>query len=305
MDWRELTKLKSTYTDALQNQATKNNSRVHTSYGVANTLTGRLSSNDPNLQNIPIRTSNGRKIRKAFICDPNKILMSFDYSQIELRLAAEISEDTNFINAFKNNEDIHSATASQIFNIKTEKLDAEMRRKAKAINFGILYGISPYGLAKQLNVTNSEAKNYIEDYFHKYPKIKKYMDDQIQFAKTNLYVETIFGRRCNIKSINDKNFSVRGFAERQAINAPIQGTAADVIKLAMIQLNKMINSDDLDAKILLQVHDELIFEIDEANKEVSIEKIKRVMENVHLNFKNFEVPLLVDYGFGDNWGDAH
>ena len=305
LDWRELTKLKSTYTDALQNQATKNNSRVHTSYGVANTLTGRLSSNDPNLQNIPIRTNNGRKIRKAFICDPNKILMSFDYSQIELRLAAEISGDTNFIKAFKNNEDIHSSTASQIFNVRTEKLDSEMRRKAKAINFGILYGISPYGLAKQLSVTNSEAKNYIEDYFNKYPKIKKYMDDQIQFAKTNLYVETMFGRRCNIKSINDKNFSVRGFAERQAINAPIQGTAADVIKLAMIELNKLITADDLDAKILLQVHDELIFEIDEANKESSIEIIKSVMENVHLNFKNFEVPLLVDYGFGNNWGDAH
>ena len=305
LDWRELTKLKSTYTDALQNQATKNNSRVHTSYGVANTLTGRLSSNDPNLQNIPIRTSNGRKIRKAFICDPDKILMSFDYSQIELRLAAEISGDTNFIKAFKNNEDIHSSTASQIFNVKVEKLDAEMRRKAKAINFGILYGISPYGLAKQLSVTNSEAKNYIEDYFHKYPKIKNYMDDQIQFAKTNLYVETIFGRRCNIKSINDKNFSVRGFAERQAINAPIQGTAADIIKLAMIELNKMIISDDLHAKILLQVHDELIFEIDEANKDVSINKIKDVMENIHLSFKDFEVPLLVDYGFGDNWGDAH
>ncbi len=305
LDWRELTKLKSTYTDALQNQATKNNSRVHTSYGVANTLTGRLSSNDPNLQNIPIRTNNGRKIRKAFICDPNKILMSFDYSQIELRLAAEISGDKNFIKAFKNNEDIHSSTASQIFNVRTEKLDSEMRRKAKAINFGILYGISPYGLAKQLSVTNSEAKNYIEDYFNKYPKIKKYMDDQIQFAKTNLYVETMFGRRCNIKSINDKNFSVRGFAERQAINAPIQGTAADVIKLAMIELNKLITADDLDAKILLQVHDELIFEIDEANKESSIEIIKNVMENVHLNFKNFEVPLLVDYGFGNNWGDAH
>ena len=305
LDWRELTKLKSTYTDALQNQATKNNSRVHTSYGVANTLTGRLSSNDPNLQNIPIRTNNGRKIRKAFICDPNKILMSFDYSQIELRLAAEISGDKNFIKAFKNNEDIHSSTASQIFNVRTENLDSEMRRKAKAINFGILYGISPYGLAKQLSVTNSEAKNYIEDYFNKYPKIKKYMDDQIQFAKTNLYVETMFGRRCNIKSINDKNFSVRGFAERQAINAPIQGTAADVIKLAMIELNKLITADDLDAKILLQVHDELIFEIDEANKESSIEIIKSVMENVHLNFKNFEVPLLVDYGFGNNWGDAH
>jgi DNA polymerase-1 len=297
--------LKSTYTDALQNQATKNNSRVHTSYGVANTLTGRLSSNDPNLQNIPIRTNNGRKIRNAFICDSNKILMSFDYSQIELRLAAEISGDTNFIKAFKNNEDIHSSTASQIFNVKTEKLDTEMRRKAKAINFGILYGISPYGLAKQLSVTNSEAKNYIEDYFNKYPKIKKYMDDQIQFAKTNLYVETIFGRRCNINSINDKNFSIRGFAERQAINAPIQGTAADIIKLAMIELNKLISADDLDAKILLQVHDELIFEIDEVNKEISIDKIKNVMQNVHLNFKNFEVPLLVDYGFGKNWGDAH
>ncbi|MDC1060312.1 DNA polymerase I [Alphaproteobacteria bacterium] len=305
LDWRELTKLKSTYTDALQNQATKNNSRVHTSYGVANTLTGRLSSNDPNLQNIPIRTINGRKIRKAFICDPNKILMSFDYSQIELRLAAEISGDVNFIKAFKNNEDIHSSTASQIFNVKTEKLDAEMRRKAKAINFGILYGISPYGLAKQLSVTNSEAKNYIEDYFNKYPKIKKYMDDQIQFAKKNLYVETIFGRRCNIKSINDKNFSVRGFAERQAINAPIQGTAADVIKLAMIELNNKIASNDLNAKILLQVHDELIFEIDKTNKDDSIDKIKNVMENIHLDFKDFEVPLLVDYGFGDNWGDAH
>ena len=305
LDWRELTKLKSTYTDALQNQATKNNSRVHTSYGVANTLTGRLSSNDPNLQNIPIRTRNGRKIRKAFICDSKKILMSFDYSQIELRLAAEISGDNNFIKAFKNNEDIHSSTASQIFNINVDSLDLEMRRKAKAINFGILYGISPYGLAKQLDVTNSEAKKYIEDYFKKYPQIKKYMDDQIEFAKTNLYVETIFGRKCNIKSINDKNFSVRGFAERQAINAPIQGTAADIIKLAMIELYKMISSNDLNAQILLQVHDELIFEIDESYKDISIEIIKNVMEKIHLQFKDFEVPLVVDYGFGKNWGDAH
>ena len=196
--------------------------------------------------------------------------MSFDYSQIELRLAAEISGDKNFIGAFKNNEDIHSATA-QIFNVKHEKLDEEMRRKAKAINFGILYGISPYGLAKQLNITNSEAKKYIEEYFKKYPKIKKYMDDQIEFAKTNLYVETIFGRRCNIKSINDKNFAVRGFAERQAINAPIQGTAADIIKLAMIELNKIINANnELDAKMLLQVHDELIFEINESIRSASI-----------------------------------
>jgi len=305
LEWRELTKLKSTYTDALQNQATINKSRVHTSYGIANTLTGRLSSNDPNLQNIPIRTSNGRKIRKAFICNTNKILMSFDYSQIELRLAAEISGDNNFIEAFKNNEDIHSSTASQIFGISAKKLDSEMRRKAKAINFGILYGISPYGLAKQIGVTNSEAKIYIENYFNKYPKIKKYMDDQIEFAKTNFYVETIFGRRCNIKNINDKNFAVRGFAERQAINAPIQGTAADIIKLAMIELNKMIINDELKIKILLQVHDELIFEIIGSQKDTTVEKIKYVMENTHLEFKNFKVPLIVDYGVGNNWGDAH
>ncbi len=305
LEWRELTKLKSTYTDALQNQATKDYSRVHTSYGIANTLTGRLSSNDPNLQNIPIRTNNGRKIRKAFVCDSKKTLMSFDYSQIELRLAAEISGDNNFIEAFKNNEDIHSSTASQIFGISSKKLDSEMRRKAKAINFGILYGISPYGLAKQLDVTNSEAKIYIENYFKKYPKIKKYMDDQIAFAKTNFYVETMFGRRCNIKNINDKNFAVRGFAERQAINAPIQGTAADIIKLAMIELNKMIINEELEVKILLQVHDELIFEIMESKKDTSVEKIKYVMENTHLEFKDFQVPLIVDYGIGDNWGDAH
>ncbi len=305
LEWRELTKLKSTYTDALQKQATKHQSRVHTSYGIANTLTGRLSSNDPNLQNIPIRTSNGRKIRKAFISEANKILMSFDYSQIELRLAAEISCDKNFIEAFKNNEDIHSSTASQIFGVDSTKLDPEMRRKAKAINFGILYGISPYGLAKQLSVTNSEAKIYIENYFQKYPNIKQYMDTQIEFAKTNLYVETMFGRRCNVKNINDKNFAIRGFAERQAINAPIQGTAADIIKLAMIEFNKIILKEELKAKILLQVHDELIFEIDKKEKDTSVEKIKFVMENTHLQFKDFQVPLLVDYGFGNNWGDAH
>ncbi len=305
LEWRELTKLKSTYTDALQNQATKSQSRVHTSYGIANTLTGRLSSNDPNLQNIPIRTNNGRKIRKAFVAGSKKILMSFDYSQIELRLAAEISGDKNFIEAFKNNEDIHSSTASQIFGIDSKKLDSEMRRKAKAINFGILYGISPYGLARQLSVSNSEAKIYIENYFKKYPKIKQYMDSQIEFAKSNLYVETMFGRRCNVKNINDKNFTVRGFSERQAINAPIQGTAADIIKLAMIELNKIIIKDELKAKMLLQVHDELIFEIDEREKDLSAKKIKFVMENTHLQFKDFQVPLLVDYGFGDNWGAAH
>ena len=305
LDWRELTKLKSTYTDALQIQASKQNLRVHTSYGLANTLTGRLSSNDPNLQNIPIRTKNGRKIRKAFICDDKNILVSFDYSQIELRLAAEISGDKNFIQAFKNNEDIHSSTASQIFNLKQSQLDSEMRRKAKAINFGILYGISPYGLAKQLNVSNSEAKKYIEGYFEKYPKIKEYMDTQIDFAKTNLFVETLFGRKCNINNINDKNFAIRGFSERQAINAPIQGTASDIIKLAMIKINDLITSKKLKLKMLLQVHDELIFEMTKENYESYIKIVKEVMENNHLEYKDFTVPLLVDYGLGKDWGDAH
>tara|TARA_B100000029_G_scaffold76091_1_gene67833 strand:+ start:1233 stop:3974 length:2742 start_codon:yes stop_codon:yes gene_type:complete len=305
LEWRELTKLKSTYTDALQNQANKNDSRVHTSYGLANTLTGRLSSNDPNLQNIPIRTEKGKKIRNAFITDKFNKLVSFDYSQIELRLAAEISKDKNFMQAFIDGIDIHASTAKEIFNLQSAEITADHRRKAKAINFGILYGISPYGLAKQLSITNNEAKNYIEKYFSRYPKIKKYMDDQINFAKTNYYVETIFGRRCNIKSINDKNFAVRGFAERQSINAPIQGTAADIIKIAMIEIHKKILSKKLNAKMLLQVHDELIFEINEEDVKESSNMIKQVMENSHLQYKDFIVPLTVEYGIGNTWGESH
>ena len=305
LEWRELTKLKSTYTDALQEQVDNKNNRVHTSYGLANTLTGRLSSNDPNLQNIPIRTENGKKIRKAFISDNKNCLISFDYSQIELRLAAEISKDKNFIQAFQNNEDIHSSTAKEIFNLSGSKLNSDHRRKAKAINFGILYGISPYGLAKQLDIKNYEAKNYIQEYFIKYPKIKEYMDSQIDFAKTQRFVETIFGRRCNIRGINDKNFAVRGFAERQAINAPIQGSAADIIKLAMIEIYKKININEIKAKMLLQVHDELVFEVEEINQDIVINQVKEIMETTHLKFKNFSVPLTVDYGVGKNWGEAH
>ena len=305
LEWRELTKLKSTYTDTLQEQADNKNNRVHTSYGLANTLTGRLSSNDPNLQNIPIRTENGKKIRKAFISDKKNCLISFDYSQIELRLAAEISKDKNFIQAFQNNEDIHSSTAKDIFNLSDSKISSDHRRKAKAINFGILYGISAYGLAKQLDITNFEAKNYIQDYFIKHPKIKEYMDTQIDFAKTQKFVETIFGRRCNIKGINDKNFAVRGFAERQAINAPIQGSAADIIKLAMIEIYKKINLNEIKAKMLLQVHDELVFEVEETNQDTLINQVKEIMETSHLRFKNFSVPLTVDYGIGKNWGEAH
>jgi len=304
LDWRELTKLKSTYTDALF-RLTDDKSRVHTSFGLANTLTGRLSSTDPNLQNIPIRTENGKKIRTAFISGKGKKLVSFDYSQIELRLAAEISGDKNFIKAFKNDEDIHASTAKEIFNLKDSQINNDYRRKAKAINFGILYGISPYGLAKQLDISNTDAKNYINEYFNKYPNIKKYMDHQIDFAKTNQYVETIFKRKINIKGISDKNFAVRGFAERQAINAPIQGSAADIIKLAMIEIHKEIKLKNIDAEMLLQVHDELIFEVESKNYENLVKNVKKIMQSVHLKYKNFSVPLTVDYGAGDNWGQAH
>ncbi len=304
LDWRELTKLKSTYTDALF-RITDEKSRVHTSFGLANTLTGRLSSTDPNLQNIPIRTENGKKIRSAFISKNGSNLVSFDYSQIELRLAAEISKDENFIKAFNNNEDIHASTAKEIFSLKDNEINNDYRRKAKAINFGILYGISPYGLAKQLAITNTEAKEYINEYFIKYPNIKKYMDTQIDFAKTNNFVQTIFKRKINIKGISDKNFALRGFAERQAINAPIQGSAADIIKLAMIKIHNEIEAESIDAKMLLQVHDELIFEVENKKREDLIAQVKKIMETVHLNYKNFSVPLTVDYGFGDNWGQAH
>ncbi len=304
LDWRELTKLKSTYTDALF-RLTDDKNRVHTSYGLANTLTGRLSSTDPNLQNIPIRTENGKKIRTAFISGKGKKLVSFDYSQIELRLAAEISGDKNFIKAFKNNEDIHASTAKEIFNLKDSQINNDYRRKAKAINFGILYGISPYGLAKQLDISNTEAKDYINEYFNKYPNIKNYMDHQIDFAKTNKYVETIFKRKINIKGISDKNFAVRGFAERQAINAPIQGSAADIIKLAMIEIHKEIKLKNIEADMLLQVHDELIFEVESKKYDNLVNNVKKIMESVHLNYKDFSVPLTVDYGAGDNWGQAH
>ena len=305
LDWRELTKLRTTYTEALLEQASKSTNRIHTSYSTATTLTGRLSSNDPNLQNIPIRTENGKKIRNAFIAEPKYKLVSFDYSQIELRLAAEISKDQNFTDAFIQGQDIHSSTAKEIFNIKDKDLNSEHRRKAKAINFGILYGISPYGLAKQLSISNTEGKKYIEEYFSRYPKIKDYMEYQIKFAKTNNYVETIFGRRCNIKGINDKNFALRGFAERQSINAPIQGTASDIIKLSMIEIHEKILEKKLNAKMLLQVHDELVFEIEDKYIDESIPIIKEIMEKTHLKYKDFSVPLNVDYGIGSNWSESH
>ena len=305
LEWRELTKLRSTYTEALLSQAIDKTDRVHTSYAIASTITGRLSSNDPNLQNIPIRTEKGRKIRNAFIAENNYKIVSFDYSQIELRLAAEISKDKNFIEAFIKEQDIHTLTASKIFNLKPENITSEHRRKAKAINFGIIYGISPYGLAKQLSISNSDGKKYIDEYFSRYPKIKDYMDNQIKFAKTNKFVETMFGRKCNIIGIDDRNFSIRGFAERQSINAPIQGTASDIIKLAMIEIHKKILSRKISAKMLLQVHDELVFEIHQNELEDNLSKIKQIMETTHLEHREFKVPLTVEYGIGNNWGESH
>ena len=264
-----------------------------------------MSSNNPNLQNIPIRTENGKKIRNAFIPEKNNKLVSLDYSQIELRLAAEISGDNNLIEAFNNGEDIHSSTAVKIFGIKEKDINNEYRRKAKAINFGIIYGISPYGLAKQLSISNNEGKQYIESYFNRFPKIKEYMDKQINFCRDNQYVETMFGRKCFIRGINDKNFAMRGFSERQSINAPIQGTAADIIKLAMIKIQKEIESQTIKAKMLLQVHDELVFEIEDKEKEENISHIKYIMENTHTIYKDFQVSLVVDYGVGNNWGESH
>ena len=229
-------------------------------------------------------------------------MVNFDYSQIELRLAAEISKDKNFIEAFVQGEDIHNSTAKEIFNLKDKDITADHRRKAKTINFGIIYGITPYGLARQLSISNTEGKQYIQDYFTRFPKIKDYMDYQINFAKTNNYVETIFGRRCNIRGINDKNFALRGFAERQSINAPIQGTAADIIKLAMIEIHKNILSKKINAKMLLQVHDELVFEIEGKYVEETIPLIQTIMEKTHLEYKDFTVPLTVDHSVGNNWG---
>ena len=303
--WRELSKLRSTYTDALIEQIDSNTGRVHTSYAQASTITGRLSSTDPNLQNIPIRTENGKKIRYAFITKNNNKLVSFDYSQIELRLAAEISQDANLIKAFQKGEDIHSATAARIFDINEKNINADYRRKAKAINFGIIYGISHYGLAKQLSISNVEGKKYIEDYFYRYPKIKEYMEAQINFCRSHRYVETMFGRKCFIKGINDKNFTMRSFSERQSINAPIQGTAADIIKLAMIKIDENIKNQSIQAKMLLQVHDELLFEINNKDIKKEISQIKFIMENTHKIYHNFRVPLVVDYGIGNNWGECH
>lgn len=304
--YRQFAKLKSTYTDALQNQVNAGTGRVHTSYHLAATTTGRLSSNDPNLQNIPIRTAEGRKIRQAFVAEAGHTLIAADYSQIELRILAHMADIGALKDAFLAGVDIHAMTASEVFGVPVEGMDPIVRRQAKAINFGIIYGISAFGLARQLDISRTHAKGYIEAYFEKFPGIRTYMDETVAFAKEHGYVQTLFGRKCHVRSIQDKNAMKRGFSERAAINAPIQGTAADVIRRAMIQMPDALKTAGLDdVRMLLQVHDELVFEAPDDLVEKAIPVIKTVMETAALPAINFSIPLTVGTGTGKNWDEAH
>lgn len=305
LDWRQINKLKSTYTDALVTQINPDTGRVHTSYSMVGAQTGRLSSNDPNLQNIPVRTEEGRKIRSAFVAEPGCKIVSIDYSQIELRLTAHMARETTLQQAFHDGLDIHAITASQMFGVPLEGMDPMVRRNAKAINFGIIYGISSYGLANNLGIANAEAKAFIDQYFERFPGIKTFMSEAKKFAVDHQYVETLFGRRIHVPGIKDKNFAKRGFAERQAINAPIQGTAADIIKRAMIRMPSALKSAGLTGKMLLQVHDELLFECPVAEVNTLTAVAKSVMEGACEPVVTLDVPLIADSGVGDNWMEAH
>lgn len=268
---------------------------------MAGTSTGRLASSDPNLQNIPIRTEEGRRIRRAFIAEEGNVLLSADYSQIELRLVAHVARIKGLIEAFRDGADIHAITASQVFGVAVEGMDPMLRRRAKAINFGIIYGISAFGLAQQLGISNGEAKAYIDAYFARYPEIRGYMDETKETAKKRGYVTTFMGRRCFVGGFGDRNPAMRGFAERAAINAPIQGGAADIIKRAMIRLPDALKEEGLVARMLLQVHDELVFEVPQAEVDATAAVVKRVMEGA----ASLDVPLLVEVGTAANWAEAH
>lgn len=300
-DWRHLAKLKNTYADALVEQINPATGRVHTNFQMATTTTGRLSSTDPNLQNIPIRTEEGARIRRAFIAAPGHLLISADYSQIELRLLAHVANIKDLINSFLKGEDIHTRTASEVFNVDMAAVDSATRRRAKAINFGIIYGISAFGLARQLGISPGQAKDYIDAYFKRYPEIRAYMDTTKEHARVDGFVLTPFGRRCWVPRIKDKIPSLRAYAERQAINAPLQGGASDIIKRAMIKLPNALKEAGLKAKILLQVHDELLFEAAAEEAEVVSKLAKNVMQDV----ATLTVPLVVETGIGTNWGEAH
>jgi DNA polymerase-1 len=307
LDWRQVSKLKNTYSDSLPEHINPNTKRVHTSFLLAATTTGRLASSDPNLQNIPIKSEDGRDIRKAFIAEKDHVLISADYNQIEMRILADLADVKELKKAFKNDEDIHSLTASQIFNIDIKKVNKDQRRKAKAINFGIIYGISQYGLAKQINVTNYEAEEFLNAYFLKFPEIKTYMDQTIKFCRKSGYVNNIFGRRSHFININDKNYNVRNFQERAAINAPIQGSASEIMRLAMIRLDKKLRDQkNQKSKILLQIHDELIFETPkEEVKRISKIIIEEMISVAKSDQHSFSIPLTVDLNIGENWGTLH
>ncbi|MDA4845279.1 DNA polymerase I [Hoeflea poritis] len=305
VDWRQLTKLKSTYTDALPGFINPETARVHTSYALAATTTGRLSSSDPNLQNIPVRTAEGRKIRTAFVCEPGNKLVSADYSQIELRVLAHVADIDALKQAFADGMDIHAMTASEMFGVPVKDMPAEVRRRAKAINFGIIYGISAFGLANQLGIERSEAGEYIKTYFQRFPGIKDYMDSTKAFAREHGYVETIFGRRAHYPDITTSNPHMRAFNERAAINAPIQGSAADIIRRAMVRMDTALDEAGLAARMLLQVHDELIFEVPEDEVDRTIRVVTGIMENSAMPAVAMKVPLKVDARAADNWDEAH
>ncbi|MFZ5931812.1 MAG: DNA polymerase I [Pseudomonadota bacterium] len=305
IDWRQLSKLRGTYTEALQGHINPETGRVHTSYSMASTSTGRLSSNDPNLQNIPIRTEEGRKLRESFIASPGHKLISADYSQIELRILAEIANIDALKQAFARGDDIHAITASEMFDVPVKDMDPAIRRRAKAINFGIIYGISAFGLANQLRIPQSEAQRYIAAYFQKFPGIRAYMDETRKICRDTGYVTTLFGRKIHFPGINQKNPAHRAFSERAAINAPIQGSAADIIRRAMIRIPDALRAARLNARMLLQVHDELVFEAPDAEIAQTMRVVTRVMEQAAMPALAMSVPLTVDAKAGDNWGQAH
>jgi len=302
LNWRSLQKLLNTYVDALPKEVNPHTGRVHTIYNQAVAATGRLSSNHPNLQNIPIRTPRGQEVRKAFVPkNEDFVLMAADYSQIELRIIASLSQDPNMMDAFKNKEDIHASTAAKVFNVPLSEVTREQRSNAKTVNFGIIYGVSAFGLSNQTDLTRTESKELIETYYKTYPQLRKYIADQVNFARENGYVETVLGRRRYLKDINSRNQVVRGAAERNAVNAPIQGSAADIIKIAMLNIHKRMLEENLRSTMLLQVHDELVFDAYKSELELLKKLVKQEMENAY----QLNVPLVVDIGIGDNWLQAH
>jgi DNA polymerase-1 len=301
LEYRSLSKLKSTYTDKLPEMIDSRSGRVHTSYHQAVAATGRLSSSDPNLQNIPIRTEEGRRIRQAFIAPQGYKVVAADYSQVELRIMAHLSQDAGLLNAFKQGEDVHRATAAEVFGVEPDKVSKEQRRKAKAINFGLIYGMSAFGLARQLDIGRNEAQQYVDRYFERYPGVKNYMDATRETAHEQGYVETVFGRRLYLPEINSRNGMRRQYAERTAINAPMQGTAADIIKRAMIELDRVLVDTRLDVNMIMQVHDELVFEVKDDQLETAVDIIKNAM----VSAAELSVPLVVDVGVGTNWDEAH